>query len=192
MSSHHFVKEDQEPALVIVNASGIPFRIVEQLLEWSPTILVFENALEAVLSWGIDIVLSRQDRVKEHMEKLIDQIPVKIISYREVENPLHTALYFLAAGKYRAVNIIGVETSELADFTDRFNLVVFASVKRWSFARNGKFEKWLTKGTSIETKAITDTGIYSKQLDEKNTVQQDGLVQITSSAPFWVGEVYAY
>ena len=53
MSSHHFVKEDQEPALIIADASAVSFEKIQELLEWSPTVIVMESSLEMVLSWGI-------------------------------------------------------------------------------------------------------------------------------------------
>ena len=46
MSSHHFVKEQQEPAVFILEVEGISFETVAPLLEWSPTLLVAQEAVE--------------------------------------------------------------------------------------------------------------------------------------------------
>ena len=46
MSSHHFVKEQQEPAVFILDVEGISFDTVAPLLEWSPTLLVVQEAVE--------------------------------------------------------------------------------------------------------------------------------------------------
>ena len=43
MSSHHFVKEGQEPALLIMDALSLA--LIEPLLEWAPQVIVCENAL---------------------------------------------------------------------------------------------------------------------------------------------------
>ena len=59
MSSHHFVKEGQEPALFILD--NIPFQYAESLLEWVPLVMVADRALENVLHWGIKIDVVLQD-----------------------------------------------------------------------------------------------------------------------------------
>ncbi|HYG16495.1 MAG TPA: thiamine diphosphokinase, partial [Bacteroidia bacterium] len=40
MSSHHFVKEKQEPALIIANGEACSRELLGQLLEWQPTVMV--------------------------------------------------------------------------------------------------------------------------------------------------------
>jgi len=62
MSSHHFVKEQQEPALLILDTS-VSYETMSPLLEWSPTVLVTELAIDAVLSWGIkvDVILATSE-----------------------------------------------------------------------------------------------------------------------------------
>ncbi len=68
MSSHHFVKEQQEPAVFILNPSGINFESVASLLEWSPTLLVDQESVDLVLSWGIkiDVVLATSSYQEEN------------------------------------------------------------------------------------------------------------------------------
>ena len=63
MSSHHIVRENQEPALVIADMSALPVEWPQQLLEWSPTVTVFDSAVEAVRNLGIklDVVITKPD-----------------------------------------------------------------------------------------------------------------------------------
>jgi len=192
MSSHHFVKEDQEPALIIHDASSIPFASIEELLEWSPTLIVSEQALAGVLLWGIkiDVVISVQKNVQHYVDLLNDQAPVKILSHQPSESPLTTALYFLIAGKYRAVNVTGVELKVLQPFTTTLDVVAFIEHKRWSFARNGKFEKWLTQGSRIAIKGEEEVTVSKIGVDENLRVITDGLVTLSGDGPFWVGEDY--
>jgi hypothetical protein len=44
MSSHHIVKEKQEPALYIHHFGNFDEEYLGQLLEWSPTLLVATNS----------------------------------------------------------------------------------------------------------------------------------------------------
>src|SRR5437868_1073645 len=95
MSSHHFVKEGQEPALVIAEVIARPS--VELLLEWAPQVIVLERALEQVLTWGIkvDVVIASIANNEQVIEKLFDQMPVKILSHQPDEDPLDTVFYYL-------------------------------------------------------------------------------------------------
>jgi hypothetical protein len=189
MSSHHFVKEDQEPALIIIDASSVSFALVQELLEWSPTVIVLEQAMESVLRWGIkiDVVISSQEKVPQYVDVLKEQTPVKILSYQSDERPLTTAFYFLLAGKYRAVNVVGIDLELLKPYTEYLDVVAFIDQMRWSFARNGKFEKWLPSASKI---VVRDEGtpISKVGLDEHNRVIGDGVVSLISRKPFWVGE----
>lgn len=55
MSSHHIIREKQEPALIIANGEACSMEILGQLLEWSPTVVVLDGAIKRVLDLGIKI-----------------------------------------------------------------------------------------------------------------------------------------
>lgn len=52
MSSHHFVKEGQEPALVILDWNEDLAIIAAQLMEWQPKLVVSKEALDLLLMDG--------------------------------------------------------------------------------------------------------------------------------------------
>ena len=58
MSSHHIVKEGQEPALIIANGESCSTELLGQLLEWSPFVVVLDGAINRVLDLGIKVDLS--------------------------------------------------------------------------------------------------------------------------------------
>lgn len=186
MSSHHFVKEDQEPALIIADATIIPFTVVQELLEWSPTVIVLEEAVEAVISWGIklDIVICEAARVNLLVDSLRDQAPVKILSHQPNDG-LPTAMMFLIAGKYNAVNVVGCAPAQLESFAQQLDVVTFTSDKRWTYVRTGKFEKWLLKGTRL---SFPPTLTKMDGVSTAGVVLEDGMVGLQADSPFWVGE----
>ena len=49
MSSHHIVRDDQEPALIIANGAVCQPELLGQLLEWSPLVVVLDSAMERVM-----------------------------------------------------------------------------------------------------------------------------------------------
>jgi thiamine pyrophosphokinase len=193
MSSHHFVKEDQEPALLILSAKAISFEKVQELLEWSPTVIVSEEVVEEVIGWGIkiDIVLCEEAKIIPLKESLIDQAPIRFISYHSKSEVLSTAYYFLIASKYKAVNILINDPTQL-DFIQPFvgmDVEVFYDDKRWVYVYSKKIEKWVAKSTQfyIYPKS-TNFSINATGLNEDLKCLQDGIVSIESEAAFWLGE----
>ena len=63
MSSHHIVRDDQEPALIIANGAACQPEFLGQLLEWSPLVVVLDAAMERVMELDIkvDVLLGDVD-----------------------------------------------------------------------------------------------------------------------------------
>ena len=102
MSSHHFVKEQQEPAVFILNTEGISFEMVAPLLEWSPTLLVDQESVDVVLSWGIkiDIILATSSFQKENRQLLEEQYPLRFLTI-SVSQSLEEGLHYLVASQHK-------------------------------------------------------------------------------------------
>lgn len=183
MSSHHFVREDQEPALLIMSTQTASFETVQELLEWSPTVIVNEQVLPQVLLWGIkvDIVVAVSENIPELKISLQDQFPLKLLSCNSAAEALSTALYFLIASKQKAVNILSDESLEVFEPFSTLDLSVFCSGKRWSLIRTGKYEKWLPAGRTL--------AVYKTGSETSFTSQEDGVVVIQREKGFWVAEV---
>ena len=62
MSSHHIVRENQEPALLVAAAGVLDSEQMGQLLEWSPTILADDQTVDFLLAEQIkvDIVFTNR------------------------------------------------------------------------------------------------------------------------------------
>ncbi len=55
MSSHHIVREKQEPALLVLGLDNFPNELLGQLLEWSPTVITTSQTAEKLIVNGIKI-----------------------------------------------------------------------------------------------------------------------------------------
>jgi thiamine pyrophosphokinase len=55
MSSHHIVREKQEPALLVLGMDNFSDELLGQLLEWSPTVIATEIMAEKLNANGIKI-----------------------------------------------------------------------------------------------------------------------------------------
>lgn len=193
MSSHHFVKEGQEPALLILET--IPFAVVEPLLEWAPQIIVFEHALDEVIRWGIkiDVVLAANNSDEILKQKLLSQTPVKILSSGESDT-LETALYFLIGTKQKAVNILVNDPARLFDklenFLDQIAIGLLTEEAKWSAIVSGAYKKWFPSGSVIFVRGDVDFKL-SENLKRHNIhfeVINEGFVTIAAERPFWIGE----
>lgn len=193
MSSHHFVKEGQEPAVIIEDATD--FALFADLLEWSPIVVVLEDAAENFLMLGIkaDVVVSAPDRMGLNKSRFSHQVPVSIVSNGPAGDPLHTALHYLIARRQTSSVIVTGEERNLFDtispFSDRIDITILTPTLKWSFIRTGRYAKWLPAASALMVRGGSDI------LHAGNALK-DGVVQIPvagitileSAAPFWVGE----
>ena len=198
MSSHHFVREGQEPALLILDA--LTFDIAGPLLEWAPMVVVAQPAVEDVILWNIkmDVVLAEDKDVQELSSRLVDQAPLTILSHASDESPLVNALYFLIRKKQNGVNIFSSnpdETILLAEkFADQLQISIMDGTLKWSGVTSGHFEKWMTAKTPIflrksrEHQSIALFGL--KEGGDHYESLADGMIRLQSDALFWVGELF--
>jgi thiamine pyrophosphokinase len=180
MSSHHIVREKQEPALLIMSFD-FSSENFGQLLEWSPTVLVADYMYEHADSLGIKI-----DGVITANENFKVQENTRIIP--TTGDILQDALKFLVAEGYPAVHII-TDKFALKDhvlFADLIDLVIFTGHKKIYPVRSG-FSKWQSAGEQLEllheVKNLHISGLYylTEQVLE---TEKDGFYSLTFDQPF--------
>lgn len=191
MSSHHIVKENQEPALLILNTEVIPFEKLQELLEWSPTVMVNESSLEKVLGWGIkiDVVLASTERIQSLTQTLHHQAPIQFVSFKDECEIITNAIEFLKSNHQKAVNVLANTWNDFEKLQiTNLDCELFFEGKRWSFARDLRFRKWYERDVklyvypnSMQFSSIIGVG---KSLCTEN----NGMVQLESISPFWIGE----
>ncbi len=183
MSSHHIVKEDQEPALFIAEPSAATFGQIQEMLEWSPTVIVADDSLEEVLLWGIkvDVVLVRAGNEARIRESVIHQAPVKLITYDAHADALTTAFLFLQAARYHSVNVVGGDLPRIQGLAQHLDVVAFDQQIRWSYVRGGFFEKWVSAGRALV--------VYPPADGHRQVATHDGPLRIRREQPFWVAEI---
>ena len=206
MSSHHIVKDDQEPALIIANGASCATELMGQLLEWSPWVIVLDSAIERVLPLNIkvDVVLGDfdQDLDIDKIRKL--QYPIEIIHTPDQnKTDLEKAFEFLIERKFPAVNVIWATGKRadhtisnitlLAKFRDQLKIVLFDDHSK-IFLLPKRYEKWYPQNTTLSLIPIGAVhGIHSENLayplqddslqlgyrtGSSNRVSQDGMVII--------------
>jgi thiamine pyrophosphokinase len=161
MSSHHFVKENQEPALIIANGEACSDELLGQLLEWSPFVVVLDGALPRVLERGIrmDAVLGDFDSCPDPAALLAAYGPVELLHTPDQEQTdLEKAIAWLIDKNHHACNIVWA-TGRRADhtFNNLITLARFAGqidMVLWDdhsrvFPLRKSFKKWYPAGFPV-------------------------------------------
>ncbi len=207
MSSHHIVRDDQEPGLIIANGAACSSELLGQLLEWSPLVVVLDSAIERVLELGIkvDVLLGDFDRGFDPEIYRTSQYPIEIVHTEDQEKTdLEKACDYLVARKIPAVNVVWA-TGKRADHTitnltnivrhrDSLKIVILDDHSK-IFVLPRKFEKWYTAETPISLIPIgvvngissnnlkyelhNDTLTMGYRTGSSNSVEKDGIVSIT-------------
>lgn len=128
MSSHHFVKDKQEPALIIANGEACSISLLNELLEWNPNIVVLDGAANRVHALGIkfDVLIGDFDGIRDADEIIAAQQPIKVIHDDDQNSTdLEKAIKHLIAEKHQAANIVWA-TGRRSDHTLNNMLSLFA------------------------------------------------------------------
>jgi hypothetical protein len=207
MSSHHIVRDEQEPALLIDDPFALSMDEVDQLLEWSPTVIVTQNALDEVLKWGIkiDVVVAKFNDLEVLKPKLVDQSPVQLLGFED-SDLLACAYIYLMDNNNPAVNVLAdIYQSSVLDtvreFSKTIDSLVFALHQKWTFVKTGTYEKWVTVGHHfgihplVANTYFKSEGFYGDWDDEmflepiELTAEISGKIRlITNQKPFWIVE----
>jgi thiamine pyrophosphokinase len=210
LSSHHIVRDDQEPALIIANGASCDPELLGQLLEWSPLVIVLDSAMERVMKLNIkvDVLLGDFDRDFDADYYKKQQYPLEIVhTPDQSKTDLEKAFDYLYERKIPAVNVIwatGKRTdhtitnlTNIVRYREKLKIVILDDHSK-VFLLSKRFEKWYTANTPISLIPIGRvTGIHSENLfyalqndtltigyrtGSSNHVVKDGIVIIEHDA----------
>jgi hypothetical protein len=190
MSSHHFVREGQEPALYIHDA--IAFNFVAPLLEWAPMVITRSSVLDEVLSWGIkiDVVIQENDSPSAELEGLRSQMPVRII--RGQEQLVNSLKPILNIDGQHSISIVALHATEMIGLLNtaaaEYKLTILDPEYRWVAVMN-QFSKWLPGKSLLKLYPANKTYMVRGGSLKNETVEvvADGVIDVFSSGIFWVG-----
>ncbi|WP_231460627.1 thiamine pyrophosphokinase [Pedobacter sp. Leaf132] len=184
MSSHHIVKEKQEPALYIDELGNFNEELLGQLLEWSPTLLVNGDNYDKIQSLGIkiDVLVNGKEGDGQEDTKVI-QGPV---------DSFMVAINYLVGEQYSAANVIAAkfDLEKFAGFEEDINLVVFTEKAKHYPIKSG-FSVWKPAGSEFlihGNRYLEVTNLMQRE-DEIFEVVNDGFVEFTFSGnPIFISE----
>ncbi|AOW09672.1 thiamine diphosphokinase [Flavobacterium gilvum] len=206
MSSHHIVRDDQEPALIIANGAACNPELLGQLLEWSPLVIVLDSAIDRVMELDIkvDVLLGDFDREFDPEKYKTSQYPLEIVhAPAQDQTDLEKAFDFLIEKGHKAVNVVWATGRRMdhtlhnltiaALYQDLLKIVFFDDHSK-AFLLPKKFQKWYSKDTILSLipigtveNIVTQNLFYPLQNEKlqlgyrtgsSNHVAEDGIVTI--------------
>lgn len=162
MSSHHIVRDNQEPALIIANGEECSYSLLSQLLEWIPYVLVLDGAIHRVLerqirmdAWLGDFDSSLNKEISHELEFA----HVEVVHAPDQEKTdLQKGIEFLVQKGFSAVNIIWASGKRvdhalnnlltLPQYSDQITITVLDDWSK-SFILPKSFRKWYPRNTIL-------------------------------------------
>lgn len=209
MSSHHFVRENQEPALVIANGSECSMALLYQLLEWAPLVIVLDSAIDRVMELGIkvDVLLGDFDRDfdPEYYRSLM--YPLEIVhTPDQMHTDLDKAYLYLIERGIKAANVVWgtgrradhsiTNMTNIVRYRDQLKIVLYDDYSK-IFLLPYSFEKWYPQNFKLSLIPVgTVDGVQTQNLayplnnesltigyrsGSSNHVAEDGFVKIDYS-----------
>lgn len=164
MSSHHIVREKQEPALLVLGLDNFDDEQLGQLLEWSPTLIVTPDIAEKLNAYGIKIDWILTDDAIDNLQSDIKWLPVG------KDTVIVAALNYLTGHGYPSVNVVTdeFEAGDYLPYAGKINLVIFYDQQK-IYAVSPGFGKWKPAGELITI------------LSDTNSLKTAGLAEIGES-----------
>lgn len=177
MSSHHIVREKQEPALLVLDLDDFSFELLGQLLEWSPTVIATKETAMQLINNHIKV-----DRI---ISSIISDEQSDVQHILTNHSYIEAAFDFLLEEKYPAVNVITNDWEPLKAYANLINLVVYTEAEKIFGVQSG-FNKWKPQGEHIRIidKPLDLTTRGLKQIGEDiYETTADGFYNLQFSKP---------
>jgi len=208
MSSHHIVRDNQEPALIIANGADCSDALLQQLMEWSPFVLALDGAVHRLLERNIrfDAWLGDFDSGANADELAIAKMGdvQRIWAEDQDKTDLQKGIEFLITKGHKAANVVWAtgkradhtlnNFSTLASYRNQLKIVLFDDHSK-VFLLPNSFKKWYPKNSIISLIPLGKVeNIYTENLFYKlenenlelgyrtgssNHVSEDGIITIT-------------
>ena len=192
MSSHHFVKEKQEPALYIHSNDTLNLELLAQLLEWSPYVIVDEHTLYMINHEPIkiDLVVQQELSIDDINLWIDNQSDVKVFKVNKETNKLQAVLDYLEKEQHFAISLVACNDKSfeaLSLHNHKLDIIQYSNNYK-GFYINNRFSKWMQKDAVLE---INNDFVETKNLKKCTTnwkVIEDGIVEILVTQKTYIKE----
>ena len=182
MSSHHIVREKQEPALLVLSLRDFSEELLGQLLEWSPTVITIPDVAEQLAAYEIKVDIIIADETPAEMQSDVQIIP------QNKQTSVSAALTYLVDKSYPAVNIItrDVALSDFEPYVNQINIVIY-SVRQKIYPVASGFSKWKPANENIGILSVysgLEISGLSQETNDTFVTTDDGFFSLKFNEPF--------
>ena len=165
MSSHHIVRDEQEPALIVFDFSPDQREDIGQLLEWSPVVIATEYSLNDLITFGvkIDMAIVKEEKLLNWEEELKYQQPINFLTAGEnAIDTLSKAIRQLIEKSHHTFHIMSNQLTFFdfinlyREFSKVAELIYINESRKVSISPIGNYIKWLQKGEEIGVFAVEE------------------------------------
>lgn len=200
MSSHHFVREEQEPALFVYKLYGNLRELMGQLLEWSPYVVVAEDEVSFFHTMGykFDVVVSAENGCGAVFQDSVG------VLRSHGDDAFSLVLDHLVSRGQRDINVLTSSDRLMIQAhvasRSKAGVVFFTAESKYLLFKGKTFSKWLpagssltlatlNPGTTLQTLGFTKNILCEKLNDPQTlSVKQEGLIQIETDGPLLISE----
>lgn len=192
MSSHHFVKDKQEPAVYIYSEESLNYELLGQLLEWCPVVIADEHVLYLLNHEPIkiDIVVQRDLSDDEISAWVSTQSNLNVIKLDLAEDKLFSIIAYLQKENHSALSLIACSDEHFAklnEFDFELDIIQYSKNYKGFYIKNS-FKKWKEAGSLFK---IDSTNLEVHNLEKQNEywkVKSDGIVEIKTTRKTYIQE----
>ena len=154
MSSHHTIRENQEPAVFLLETEAIDSEMLRDVLEWSPLLICSEPCLAWILEQGlkIDAVIAKKEQKDEIFHLLSHQLPVRYIV--QEDSSLQNGLAYIASTQNPSCYLFADWNAYLPFAEEVFlsttNITWLRGQQQAFLLKNRAYSKWYAIGTTVE------------------------------------------
>ncbi len=182
MSSHHIVREGQEPALILAHWQELDEALLGELLEWSPVVVVpSEDADELIArQTKVDIVIGRETcSLKQDTIQFIQTTaPFVNIALQHLAIKGHTSAYLASSN---------TTPQSLLAYMPEMIVTLFSNGMRYYPVRSG-FTKWKPVNEMIYMESNENVAYKGLDKVSENVYRTtaDGFFTLTFPMPYLV------
>lgn len=177
MSSHHIIRDNQEPAVFLTDVHSISTDLLGQVLEWSPTVICLDKSMEALESQGIKVNVLLRAVDQTNLDNI--QADVDVITYRE--DYLSGLFDYLEKIDNFAIYLVGCSPDPvLLPYADRFSINLLNGNRHSVLIK--RYSKWLPKGARLYLDNVVEQSLDNNNLkrsgEDTYEVIHEGFVEI--------------
>jgi len=175
MSSHHFVRQGQEPALLIDIEDISRLSFFDQLAGWNPVMICMEKAVPSLLANMVHF---------DHLKEILPHLTIHHVNEDGAGSLVDRILNDSACKDLHIIAESREVHNGLIDFRKR-QVTIFTPDRKWIKLTGGMMKIWIAAGWNIYLEG--DVRINAIKRRDMFICEEDSLVRFEADGEAWIG-----